>query len=228
LEERTEWEEVRDFAHQLVGSRAHHVQVVTGDEYDDERSSTVVEDVIVYDAENNPLPYDLKLPYWSQVDPNHSTYATSLLQEFEKLLEEEEAKAATPLSQEEREQRLQEYAHDYVRDTNLYANEFDLPREDATFALDDPPTERANPALYVLDAKHLSKGKDSTFLVFIKHRSSRLRYLFIASAETDTKACLLAWEAFESTFRVNQDDWLLSSCEVSPGINPQWVGRIDQ
>ncbi len=59
------WEAVHDFAQQLFGERAHHAQVVTGDEYDDEHYYTVVEDVIVYDAEGNPLPYDLTLPYWT-------------------------------------------------------------------------------------------------------------------------------------------------------------------
>jgi hypothetical protein len=76
---------------------------------------------------------------------------------LKKTLEEEEAKAATPFSQEEREQRLQEYAHDYVQMDNLYANEFDLPREDAIFALDDPPPTVASPVLSILfgqEAKH--------------------------------------------------------------------------
>lgn len=139
LEARAEWEAVRDFAHQLFGEQAHHVEVVTGDAYDDEHYSTVVEDVTVYDGANKQLPYDLTLPYWSQVEPDGS----SLLQDFERSLKNEEAEASTPLSQEEREQLLQEYAHEYVQDNHVYTEEFDLPRDDATFVLDESPEPSA-------------------------------------------------------------------------------------
>jgi hypothetical protein len=158
LEAQTTWKAVHDFAHQLFGERAHHVEIETGDEYDDEHYYRVIEDVVVYDIDNNPLPYDLTLPYWSQAKPDHSDNATSLLEDFEASLKEEEAKATEPLEKEDREQLLQEYTHEYVRDTNLYA-EFDLPPEDATFALDEPPPEITGPVLYILvdqKARHQS------------------------------------------------------------------------
>jgi hypothetical protein len=164
MEARAEWEDVRDFAYQLFGERAHQVQVVTGDEYDDEHYFTVVENVIVYDAEKNLLPYDLTLPYWNQVGPDQLATATSLLQDFENWLKEEEAERTESLSQEERERLLQEYADGYVRDNNLYANEFDLPREDRTFILDEPPPEIAAPPLYVCfeqEEKQQAAGKQA-------------------------------------------------------------------
>jgi hypothetical protein len=159
LEAQAEWEAVRDFAHRLFGKRAHHVQIVTGDAYDDEHYYRVVENVIVYDAEDTPLPYDLTLPYWTRVRPHQDAEASSLLADFEGSLREEEARATEPLSQGEREQILQEYAHEYVQENDLYADVFDLPREDGIFALDEPPPERAGSVLYMLceqEAQHHS------------------------------------------------------------------------
>ena len=141
------WDAAQDFACRLFGGKVHRVEVRIKNEYDGGHSYTVFEDVTVYDALGNQVPYDLSLPYWSRINLDGDECATSLLQDFEIWLREEETSAAEPLSQRERERLLQVYAHGYVQDNNLYANEFNLLREDSTFLLDDLPPHSL---LYVL------------------------------------------------------------------------------
>jgi hypothetical protein len=155
-EERAAWEAARHCATRLFGEQARTVQIITGDEYDDERYFPVIEQVLVFDAEGHPLPYDLSLPYWSH---RYSWQTTSLREDFEQALAQEEAQAETPLSPAERAEFLQAQAHEYIQDQNIYVDEFALPTEDAFFALDAPPPDGAIPVLYVLEEEHRSGEK---------------------------------------------------------------------
>jgi hypothetical protein len=67
------------------------------------------------------------------------------------------------------------------------------------------------------------------FLVIISHKHASLRYLFfVANCETNVKAQLDAWSRFQDEFQANDDDWLLSSSEVSlDEERPQHVARLD-
>jgi hypothetical protein len=67
------------------------------------------------------------------------------------------------------------------------------------------------------------------FLVFINHKHSSLKYLlFVANRDTNVKAMLDAWARFQEEFGADQDDWLLSSSEVSLNEEgSQHVARLD-
>jgi hypothetical protein len=66
------------------------------------------------------------------------------------------------------------------------------------------------------------------FIVFISRKNSHLKYVFfVANCESNVKAMVDAWSRFEKEYRENEEDWLLSSAQVSLDEGPQNVARID-
>jgi hypothetical protein len=70
---------------------------------------------------------------------------------------------------------------------------------------------------------------NSSYLVIISHKYSSLSYLYFVPAESNVKAMHDAWESFQEQEAVEEEEWLLSSAEISlDEKGPQQLARLNR